>query len=328
MFGTGGKKFVNLHTRKEDYMARSLKNSTKRHSIILAHIGALLCIIMWGTSFVSTKVLLNYGMQPVEIYIYRFILAYLVVMLIGTKRLLSNNWRDEGLLALCGVLSGSIYFLAENFALEYTLVTNVSLLTSLSPLITALLIGIWYRNERPGSGMIIGSIVAFVGVGCVIFNSSFNVQVNPLGDLLSLSAAVSFSFYSIILNKLNAVYDVWFITRKTFFYGILTALPFLAIEHPALSLHQVFTMPGVYGNIIFLGIGASMLGFVLWASTVKSMGAVKANNYLYVQPIITLVVSAILLGEHVSVIGCTGCALILVGLWLGDRLTLRQKMKG
>ena len=320
MFGTGGKKFVNLHTRKEDYMARSLKNSTKRHSIILAHIGALLCIIMWGTSFVSTKVLLNYGMQPVEIYIYRFILAYLVVMLIGTKRLLSNNWRDEGLLALCGVLSGSIYFLAENFALEYTLVTNVSLLTSLSPLITALLVASVYKTEKLGIGTWVGSAIAIMGVACVVFNSSSSLEVRPLGDFLSLAAAFSWSIYSLVLRRLNAGYDVWFITRKTFFYGLITSIPFLIYEHNTVDLLEALQRPQVYGNILFLGLGASTIAYVLWAVTVRQVGAVKANNYMYLQSIITLLVSAVVLGERITLLGCVGIVLIIGGLWVGENI--------
>lgn len=308
--------------------------TTQSTALILAHLGAILCVIMWGTSFVSTKVLLEYGggpdtgMQPVEIYIYRFILAYLVILAINHRRFFAGNWRDEGLLALCGILSGSIYFLAENFALQYTLVTNVSLLTSTSPLITALIIGFWYKSEVPGRGMIIGSIVAFFGVACVIFNSSFNLQINPLGDLLSLAAAFSWALYSIVLKKLNALYDAWFITRKTFFYGVVTSLPFLLVEHPRYSVLQVLSAPTLWGNILFLGLGASLLGFVLWAVTVKKMGAVKANNYIYLQPIITLIVSVVLLHEHVSAVGYLGCALILGGLWLGDYLTKRQRMRG
>lgn len=307
--------------------------TTRSTALIFAHLGAILCVIMWGTSFVSTKVLLEYGggldtgMQPVEIYIYRFVLAYLIILAINHRQLFANNWLDEGLLALCGILSGSIYFLAENFALRYTLVTNVSLLTSTSPLITALIIGIWYKSEKPGSGMIIGSSVAFLGVACVIFNSSFNLEINPLGDLLSLAAAFSWALYSIVLKKLNAVYDAWFITRKTFFYGVLTALPFLLVEHPRYTVMQVLSTPALWGNLLFLGLGASLLGFVLWAITVKKVGAVKANNYIYLQPIVTLVVSVVAIHEHVSFVGYLGCALILGGLWLGDYLTKRQIMK-
>ena len=308
-------------------MTRSRNKLQSNKSLILGHLGALICVTMWGVSFVSTKVLLNYGMQPVEIYIYRFTLAYLVIWLIKRSRLWADNWRDEIALMLCGLLAGSIYFLAENFALRYTLVTNVSLLTSTSPLFTALLVGLLYKSDRPGAGMITGSIVAFIGVACVIFNSSFNLEINPLGDLLALAAAISWSIYSLILKRLNANYDVWFITRKTFFYGILTALPFLLVEPPKYNVMDVLRNMSLWGNLAFLGLGASLTAFVLWAETVKKLGAIKANNYMYLQPVITLIFSVIFLHEMVSVIGVTGCALILLGLWLGDYLTRRAKMR-
>lgn len=309
-------------------MPRNGNKLYSNKSQILGHLGALLCITMWGISFVSTKVLLDYGMQPVEIYVYRFTLAYLLILLIKRTRFRSNSWRDEGLLMLCGILAGSIYFLAENFALRYTLVSNVSLLTSTSPLITTMLVGLWYRSERPGSGMVIGSLVAFAGVGCVIFNSSFNLDIRPLGDMLALLAAFSWALYSLVLKKFNAVYDTWFITRKTFFYGVLTALPFMTVEPPQYNIVEIVSNTEVLGNLLFLGLGASLIAYLLWAQTVKKVGAVKANNYMYLQPLITMIFSAIFLGEVVSVIGYIGCGLILAGLWLGDWLTRRKSMKG
>ncbi len=302
-------------------------NQYKGKQLLLAHLGALLCITVWGISFVSTKVLLNHGMQPVEIYIYRFVLAYVLIILFKRTGWLSHNWRDEGLLCLCGILAGSVYFLAENFALQYTLVSNVSLLTATSPLITAFLVGILYKSDRPSGGMIIGSLVAFLGVGCIIFNSSFYVQIKPLGDMLALMAAVSWALYSLVLKKLNATYDVWFISRKTFFYGVLTSLPFLLVEPPRYNIVDIFNDGAVLGNLLFLGIGASLIAYVLWAEAVRAMGALKANNYLYVQPIITMIFSMVCLHEVVTAIGYIGCALILGGLWLGDYLNRRSKMK-
>lgn len=295
--------------------------------VIMAHVGALICIGMWGVSFVSTKVMLNHGMHPVEIYIDRFLLAYVLILLLKRTRWFSYNWRDEGLLCLCGMLSGSVYFLAENFALEYTLVSNVSLLTSMSPLITAMLVGLLYKSERPGRGMILGSFIAFIGVACIIFNSSFNVEIKPLGDMLAIMAAFSWALYSLVLKKLDATYDVWFISRKTFFYGVLTSLPFLIMEPPHFSVSDILGFWPVLGNLLFLGVGASLIGYLLWARTVKVMGAVKANNYMYFQPIFTMVFSVIFLHEVVTFFGYLGCALILGGLWLGDYLTRRQKMK-
>ncbi|MDE6452997.1 MAG: DMT family transporter [Muribaculaceae bacterium] len=291
--------------------------------MLLAHLGALLAVTMWGVSFVSTKVLLENGMHPVEVYVYRFIIAYVLVLCMSHKRFMCHSWRDEMLFAVCGLCAGSIYFIAENTALEYTLVSNVSLLTSTSPLIVVLLVAILYKNERPNRGVVAGSLVAFLGVACVIFNSSFNLEIRPLGDFLSLGAALGWAIYSLVLRKLNILYDAWFITRKTFFWGIVTALPFMLFEPEVTSLDFIISRPVVLGNLLFLAIGASVVGYIMWARSVKSLGAVKSNNYIYLQSIVTLVVSAVWLHERVSLVGYTGCGLILVGLWLSDWLGRR-----
>lgn len=296
---------------------------------LLGHVAALITVGMWGYSFVSSKVLLENGIGPVHIYVYRFILAYILVAFMSHKRLFASNLREEGMFMLCGLCAGSLYFIAENTALEYTLATNVSLLTSMSPLITAMLVGLVYKTEKLGIGTWIGSFIAIMGVACVVFNSSTSLQVRPLGDFLALAAAVSWSFYSLLLRSLNAHYDVWFITRKTFFYGLITSIPFMLFDSNSTSLSEALTRPEVYGNLLFLGVGASTIAYVLWAMTVKRVGALKANNYMYLQSIFTLVVSAIVLGEHVSFMGYTGIALILGGLWAGDNinrlLSNRQK---
>lgn len=296
---------------------------TDKKKLALFHVGAFLTMTAWGASFVSTKVLLENGLHPVEIYIYRFLLAYLLVLAVCHKRLLSNSWRDEMMFALCGLSAGSIYFIAENTALQYTLATNVSLITSLSPILTTMLIGCMYRSERPGRGFILGSVIAFLGVGLVVFNSSSMIQVNPLGDMLALFAAVAWAFYSLILRRLSATYDVMFISRKTFFYGVLTALPFLAIE-PEIASPALLLKPAVYGNLLFLGLFASMFGYVIWAQAVKVLGALKASNYLYFQPVITLIASVWLLSEPLTWIGVSGCVLIVGGVWLSDRLSTRR----
>ena len=298
----------------------NLPKSKSQKAMVLGHIGAIITVAIWGGSFVSTKVLLDNGMNPAEIYVYRFFLAYLLVIFMSHKRLWANSVRDELLFALCGVTGGSIYFLAENTALEYTLTTNVSLLTSTSPLITSLLVGLIYKSERPSRGMLVGSFIAFMGVGCVIFNSSFNLQIRPLGDILSILAAFSWAVYSLVLRKLNVVYDLWFITRKTFFYGVITAVPFVLSE-PLNNPAELMNNPAVVSNLLFLGIGASMIAYYFWAKIIKQVGAVKANNYMYLQSIFTLVISAIAIHERISIVGIFGCCMILGGLWLGDRLS-------
>lgn len=295
---------------------------TSLRAALLLHLGALATVSIWGVSFVSTKVLLDHGLNSVEIYILRFILAYICLCAFCHRKLWSNSLRHEFLFMAVGLCGGSLYFIAENVALEYTLVTNVSLITTLSPLITTMLVGLLYKSERPSRGFILGSLIAVAGVGCVIFNSSFVLEVNPLGDMLALLAALCFAVYSILLRKLNAEYSVDFITRKTFFYGLVTAVPFVFIESGTFDLAGLL-VPEVLGNLLFLGLVASVLAFVMWAESVRHLGAVKASNYLYFQPVITFIASVMFLGEPLMLMGVLGCALIIGGLWLGDYLSRR-----
>ncbi len=295
-------------------------------SSMLPHIGAMVAVTMWGMSFVSTKMVMqDGGLGPTAAYVYRFIIAYVIILLFSHRRMWANNWIDETLLALCGMLSGSIYFILENTALEYTLTANVSLLTSTSPLITVLFAGLMYKSEKPGRGLIIGSVVACAGMVCVILNSTTSLEVRPLGDMLALLAATCWAMYSLILKRLNVLYDSLFITRKTFAYGIITALPFLAFEPGYVNITDVIGRPVVFVNLLFLAIGASCTGFYLWSVAVKNIGAVRSNNYLYFQTIVTLVASYFILGEHIGPIGYIGFTLILFGLWLGDYLEKKRQ---
>ncbi|MDE6812911.1 MAG: DMT family transporter, partial [Duncaniella sp.] len=289
----------------------SSKRFSPKGNLLLYHVGAAVAVIGWGVSFISTKVLLDNGLHPIEIYIYRFALAYVALLLFCHDRIMSNSWRHELTFMLSGLFGGSIYFISENVALEYTLVSNVSLITSLSPLLTVLLIGFVYRSDRPGKETILGSIIAFLGVGLVIFNSSFSLSINPLGDLLSLLAAMSWAIYSIVIKKLNPLYSALFITRKTFFYGVITAIPFLLIE-PEITPPTVLLEPVLLANLLFLALFCSLFAYLMWAVIIGKIGAVKASNYMYFQPVVTLLFSYFILSEKISIIGYTGCAMILL----------------
>lgn len=296
-------------------------------AMALTHLAGIIVIAIWGASFISSDALLKEGMGPIEIYVYRFVVAYILMVFISHKKWMANSWQDEGLFLLCGLLAGSVYYVAENVALMYTSTTNVSLLTSTSPLFTAMIVGLLYKSERPNGGAMLGSAIAFLGVGCVIFNSAFlengtGFKVGPIGDLLSLAAAMSWAIYSVILRRLNVLYDSFFITRKTFFYGLLTSIPIWLATGPVHNPIDMLTNKVVLLNVGFLGVGASLVAFIMWANVVKRMGAVNANNYLYLQPIFTLILSLMLIpNEHITIVGITGIVLILGGLWLGDKLS-------
>lgn len=295
---------------------------SKNSSPVLYHLLAFFVAAVWGVSFVSTSKLLDAGIQPTEIYIIRFVIAYLVILALTFRKITSDSLKDEVLFMICGLCGGSIYYIGENTALQYTLVTNVSLLVTLSPIITVLLTKMMYKTEQLSKGFIVGSIIAFIGVACVIFNSSFNIEVKPLGDLLSIFAAVSFAIYCIVVKKLNARYDTLFISRKIFFYGVVTALPFLTFQDHFMDF-AILKEPVVWMHILFLGVVCSMLAFILWNEAINKLGASRASNYLYFSPVITLIASVWLLNENVSIVGYIGCALTIGGVIVSEKVKFK-----
>lgn len=303
--------------------------NNKRSSLVWYHVGAAIAILAWGASFIFTKVLMTSGFNPVEVYIFRCLIAYFVLLTLNKGQVRAHNLSHEVLFLLCGICGGSVYFITENISLLYTSTTNVSLITSTSPLITAFLVGMIYRDERPNRGIVIGSIIAFIGVTLVIFNgassgsdSASAIGFNLLGDGLAALSAVCWSLYALLLRKLNPFYSAIFITRKTFFYGFLTSLPFLLTEESNITWHT-FTSVSVWVNLLFLGLVASSLAFVVWAAVVGKLGAVKSGNYLYFQPVVTLVIAALVLGERITFIGLTGCLVTIGGVYLGETLSRR-----
>lgn len=301
-----------------------------KYYVLLAHLGAMITMACWGTSFLSSKILMvDGGFTPVETFIYRFTAAYLLLLCLTFRHLKSHSWHDELQFAVCGVCAGSLYFITENYALNYTTTGNVSLLASISPIFTTILMAIVFKT-RIKTAEIIGSAVAFAGVGCVVFSSGDSLEIHPKGDLLALSAAMSWAIYTIVVKRLIPLYSGLFITRKLFFYGVLTALPLLFLQHEPYHLHLLFDLdnPQYLMNLAFLVIMCSCAAYLIWNEVMKVLGSVTANNYLYLQPIVTLVAAWFVLGERVYPLGYLGCALIIGGLVMADKLDLdRHKNK-
>lgn len=280
------------------------------------HILALVTIAVWGTTFVSTKVLLSHGLTPPEIMFYRFIIAYALTW-IFTCKLRTDTWKDELLLAVAGFTGGTLYFLAENTAIDYSLTSNVALVVCVTPVLTALLTSLCYK-ERITGRLVVGSVVALLGVGFVVLNGTV-LQIHPLGDALALVAAFAWAVYSIVVRRFDGRYTTWFVTRKVFFYGIVTMIPFIAAGMGGgLHLDQLF-IPVVAGNVLFLSVVASMLCFYSWNLVLEKLGTVRASNYMYTQPLVSLVCSVVVLGEPITQIALLGAVFILVGIYVAER---------
>ena len=292
----------------------------------LPHIVAFLVVTVWGTTFVFTKLLLLGGLTPAQIFILRFIIAYILLLgycLVRGIRWLSNTWQDELLMVALGVTGGSLYFLTENSAMNYTTTTNTSIIVSLCPLFASAFIGLFYKSERLSRLQTFGSLMAALGVIVVVMNGHFVLHLSPLGDALAFGACLCWAFYSLLMIPANKRYDALFITRKVFFYGLVSMTPYLII-YPELNIHLLLIQPEMMWNLLFLGCVASMLCYLMWAWVLKRLGAVVATNYVYLNPVITIVFAWIILAEEITPWFIFGTLLILFGMYLVD--TKRKKL--
>ncbi len=285
--------------------------------MLLWHFLAVFTVAVWGASFVSTKILLNAGFLPTHVYLLRFAFAYLMLLAVSHERLFAKSFRDEVMLACCGLTAGSIYFIAENTALEFSLVSNVSLIVCANPLLTMIFGGLLYRSERLGKRQFAGSILTLCGMVLVVLNGKFILDLSPVGDLLAFVAALVWTIYSLIVRPLSERYSTLFISRKIFFYGALTSLPVLFFVGTDIPW-AAFKNPVVAGNFLFLGIVASLFGYVIWNKALRVIGTVLASNYIYAIPLFSIVLSVIFLHERITPVAVLGACLILCGMVLAE----------
>lgn len=292
-----------------------------RNNTWIYHLVAFATVAIWGCTFVSTKVLMLNGLSPAQIFTLRFLIAYVMMLAVYHSRLWADSWRDELKMMLLGISGGSLYFLSENEAMNFTSTTNTSLIVCSCPLFATLLVRLVYRSTTRISMMQLGgSLLAFAGMVIVVLNGRFVLHLSPLGDALAFTACLSWSVYSLLMKWVSAKYGAAFITRKIFFYGVLTILPYY-IFYPTLPTAAVLTKPVVVGNLAFLGCLASMICFLTWNWCISKLGAVKATNWVYFNPITTMIFASWVLGEKITPYFLAGATCILLGMFVADRST-------
>ena len=284
------------------------------------HLAALLTIAIWGTTFISTKVLLE-DFRPVEILFIRFVMGYLALWIACPRRLRGVTRRQEGSFALAGLCGVCLYYLLENIALTYTMASNVGVIISVSPCFTALLTHFLMRGEdRLRPTFFAGFAVAMAGICLISFNGSA-LALDLRGDLLALLAAFVWACYALLTRKISALgHPTVLTTRRTFFYGLVFMLPVLALSGARPDLACLLD-PVDLGNLLFLGLGASALCFVTWNFAVKELGAVKTSVYIYLVPVITVAASVAILDEPFTWMTGVGMFLTLAGLLLSEYKT-------
>ena len=263
-----------------------MKNTITENNRMKGHTAALVTILIWGTTFISTKVLLN-DFQPVEILFFRFVLGFTALLIVRPRILKGTDLRQE--------------------------------LAFAAPLFTAIMSQIFLAQEEKLKGrFFIGFAVSMAGIALISFNGSA-LELNPVGDVLALLAAFVWACYSVLTRKISEYgYDTILTTRRIFFYGILLMVPALFLFDFRFGPER-FADPAALMNLLFLGLGASALCFVTWNSAVKYLGAVRTSVYIYMVPVITVVTSFLILHEPFTWMTAAGTVLTMAGLFLSQK---------
>ena len=303
-------------------------------SLLGYHALALLVVVIWGVTFVCTQVLISAGLMPAQIFAIRFLLAYVGIWAVCLCRkgqavkILSDTFLDEAIFVFLGITGGSFYFLTENTALAHTQACNVSFLVCSAPLFTALLTLVVKRffhgriargleDIRIGWPLVIGTLLALGGMAVVVFDRQ-SLQFSPKGDLFAIGAALCWALYSIFMAQMTSKYGAVFATRKVFFYGLLTIIPFLLNGDPA-TVRAALSQPYVILNLLFLGLIASLACFIIWNLVMSKLGNYTSTNYVYLNPFFTLITSMIFLGERMTLLSAAGSIAIVLGVILAGR---------
>lgn len=302
---------------------------SSNHSL-KGHAAALFSVLFWGTTFISTKVLLK-AFTPYEILVYRFLIGFLILWLIkpgkDTQVLLKKK-SDEWLFFGAGFSGVTLYFLMENNALTMTSVSNVGVIVSTAPFFTALMAHFLLKNEKFRPSFFLGFLSAMAGIVLISYNGSAALALNPMGDLLALAAAFIWGIYSIFTKKISDLgYNMIIATRKIFLYSLLTMIPLYPVFRPEIELAKLLK-PIHTANLLFLGIGASALCYVTWNWATKVLGAVKTSIYIYIIPVIAILTSALILDEKMTLLGTVGTLLTIAGLVISENPIGKNKNKG
>lgn len=288
------------------------------------HLCALFCAVVWGTTFLVSKVLLL-TYTPLQIMLLRFLLAYPMLWIICPKRQFCG--KEELGFLLMSLFGNTLYFLAENCALKYTFASNVSILVSAAPVLTTALFLFFDRKEKVTRSLAVGVLAAFFGMVLVVLNGSLVLKLSSTGDLLGLGAALCWALYNLILPRYSGRYSSAFISRKLTFYSLVVCLPLTVLEGAPFQADQL-VRPQVFLSLLFLGLIGSGACYVAWNLAAEWLGVLRTNLYIYAIPFVTMLAGAILFHETITPMGVLGAVLIAVGMAVSSREPKAEEAEG
>ena len=292
-------------------------------------------VLVWGITFVNTRALLA-DFSAFEILVLRFLFAYVVLCACGrsyggAKAMRRQSISDNCLCAAMGFSSVFAYQFLENSAIYYTNASNVAILASFGPVITALMMWTFAGKRRPRAIFFLGSGIAIGGITMVNLNGILVLELRPLGDLLAFGAMMSWGVYSVLLDKVNERgIPPLVAVRKAFGWSLVMMAPVAAwgatdigrgaldglfgVTLDAAANMERFSSPANWMNICFLGVFASAACFVLLSAACRTLGVVRTTVALYLIPVIGVVFAVAFLGEPITWMSGAGATITIIGV--------------
>ena len=286
-------------------------------SKIQGHTLALLTILVWGVTYIASKILLqNYN--EIQVIVFRLIIAYIVLWIMKPNPNPPTSIKNELLFIVLALFGVVLYFLFENSALTTSSASNVSIIISFAPIATTIGARLISKEERLTIAKIIGFFIAIAGVALVVFNGAVVLRLNPRGDFLAIGAMLSWAIYSIISPYMLARFDNILLTRRCTFYSLIPLAAITLIRDGIPDISPLLTISSG-SSLLLLGILGSGLCYLWWNKAIKTIGVVTTTNYLYMSPFVTMISGWLILEESIHTMGVIGAVLIIGGIVVSNK---------
>lgn len=282
---------------------------------------ALFAVIVWGASFVATKVALQY-VAPTTIVWLRFSMGVVILGLAVAlkKQFALPKGRDWGYFSLLGFLGITFHQWLQSTGLVTAQATTTAWIVATTPVFMALL-GLFILRERLALYQIVGILLASTGVLLIVTKGDLSVlkagKFGTQGDFLILISAMNWAVFSTLsrsgLQKHPATRMMFFVMS---FGWLFTTLLFFSSSR--LGEIVSITWDG-WAAIIFLGVFCSGVAYIFWYDALKELPVAQTGAFLYLEPIVTVIVASIVLGEALVLVSAIGGITILFGVWLVNR---------
>jgi drug/metabolite transporter (DMT)-like permease len=285
-------------------------------------LAVFLAVFIWGATYVVTKIGLG-SIGPNTLGFLRGVLGsiFLLSILIFQHQLkefidvIRKNVKAFAMLGFIGITSSMVF---QNLALIYTTSALFSIILSTTTPIFIALISILFFREKFSKLKVLGLILGFVGVAVVLVNKEIFTGIGGflsiIGQVLSLATSIVWAIYSVQNKHYSKNISAIFLTAGAYIFGTLFLAPIAFLfESPLAILNFSATS---WAIILFLGIVSSGVAFLLWAYGFTKVEASKAGMFMYLIPVISLLLGQMLLGETLTAQAIVGSIIILSGVAL------------